>query len=327
METKQLETQAIVVSEFGAPSVLVYSTKTLPELGPNDVLVDIKAVGVNPVDTYIRAGYATKPPLPYTPGSDGSGIIEAIGSQVKSVKVGERVYLAGTLTGSYSHKAVAKESQVHHLSDNVSFSQGAGIYVPYATAFKALFLAATAKAGQVVFIHGASGGVGIAAVQIARARGLIVIGTASTKEGQDLVLKEGAHYVFNHKEEGYIEQIRELTKTIGEVDIILEMLANVNLQTDLNLIKPRGFIVIIGSRGPIEIAPRDIMSKQCFVTGVMLLVSEPHEFKEIFAALAAGFDNHTLRPIVGQELPLKDASKAHEDIIASTHTGNIVLIP
>ena len=224
--------KAILVGEFGGPEVL--KLKQVPTLQPaaGQVLVRIHAAGVNPYDTYMRAGaYARKPPLPYTPGSDGAGVVEAVGDGVKKVKQGDRVYTTHTLTGAYAEYALALEQQIHHLPAKISFSQGAGIWVPYGTAYHALNHSAKAHAAETVLIHGASGGVGIAAIQIARAMGLTILGTAGTPKGLELAKREGAHQVFDHRKSGYLEEILKATGNRG-VDIILEMLANVNLPSD-----------------------------------------------------------------------------------------------
>jgi len=257
---------------------------------------------------------------------DGAGVIKALGDGVTEYKIGDRVYFGGSVTGTYAAATIAKVSSVYLLPHNVSFSQGASLFIPYATAYRALFTKANAKPGETVFVHGASGGVGIAAVQLARAHGLTVIGTAGTEKGEELVIKEGAHHVLNHRTEGYIEAIKDLTNGKGP-DIILEMLANVNLAKDLGVIAYLGRIVVIGSRGNVEIAPRDIMHKEAVVTGVALLTALPGELRESAAALHAGLTNGSLRPVVGEELKLAEAATAHERVINSTHYGNIVLLP
>jgi len=176
--------KAIVVREFGGPEVLNLEEIPTPRPAAGQVLVRIHAAGVNPYDTYMRNGtYAIKPPLPYTPGSDGAGVVEAVGEGVNKVKPGDRVYVAKTVTGAYAEYALALESQVHPLPAKVTFAQGAGIWVPYGTAYHALHQCTRARAGEAALIHGASGGVGIAGVQIARAMGLNVFGTAGTEKG------------------------------------------------------------------------------------------------------------------------------------------------
>jgi len=289
--------------------------------------VRVHAAGVNPYDTYMRNGsYAIKPPLPYTPGSDGAGTVEAVGSGVTKVKPGDRVYIAKTVTGAYSEYTIALESQVHRLPEKVSFTQGAGVWVPYGTAYHALFHSAQAHASETVLIHGASGGVGIAGVQIARASGLTVFGTASSQKGLDLVMREGAHQVFNHSKPGYLEEIMKATGGSG-VDIVLEMLANVNLANDMKLLATNGRVIVIGNRGEITVNPRDLMSRRASVRGFTLWALTPAEETDVHAGLIAGLENGTLRPVVGKEIPLAEASRAHVEILQPGAAGKIVLIP
>jgi len=257
--------KAILVRQFGGPEALKLEEVPTPKPAAGQVLVRIHAAGVNPYDTYMRAGtYAVKPPLPYTPGSDGAGVIEAVGDGVQKVKVGDRVYTAKTVTGAYAEYALALEEQVHSLSPKISFSQGAGVWVPYGTAYHALFHSAKARASETVLVHGASGGVGSAAVQMARAMGLTVFGTAGTLKGRELVKREGAHQAFEHSKAGYADEIMKATAGRG-VDIILEMLANVNLATDLKLLAINGRVIIIGNRGEVTINPRDLMARRLWL--------------------------------------------------------------
>ena len=200
--------KAIRVREFGAPEVLRMEEVPDPRPGRGEVLVRIRAVGVNPVDTYIRSGqYAIKPPLPYTPGSDAAGDVEAVGEGVTSFRPGDRVYIYRSLTGAYAEKALCTEAQVYPLPKNVSYAQGAAIGVPYTTAYRALFHKAQARPGETLLVHGASGGVGVAAVQLGRAAGMTVVGTAGTGKGQELVAREGAHHVVDHNAPDSQEQL------------------------------------------------------------------------------------------------------------------------
>lgn len=319
--------KAIRVREFGAPEVMRLEDVPEPKAGPGQLVVRVRAAGVNPVDTYIRAGaYASKPDLPYTPGSDGAGAVEEVGEGIKSFRAGDRVYLAGSVSGSYAELALCDERQVHALPERVSFEQGAGVYVPYATAYRAIFQRARAEAGETVLVHGASGGVGVAAVQLARAAGLVVIGTGGTERGRELVRAEGAHHVLDHRAADYLEQLTALTGGRG-VDVILEMLANVNLDKDLNVLARGGRVVVIGNRGTVEINPRAAMSRDADIRGMSLLSAPPEELRSIHAALVAGLEAGTLRPVVGQELPLADAARAHAAVLEPGAYGKIVLIP
>lgn len=319
--------KAIQVHQFGGPEVLQLHEIPTPKPGPGQVLVHVHAAGVNPYDTYMRNGtYAIKPPLPYTPGSDAAGVVEAVGEGVTRVKTGARVYTARTVSGAYAEYALALESQVQPLPDKISFSQGAGVWVPYGTAFTALQHHAHARPGETLLIHGASGGVGTAAIQFARAMGMTVFGTAGTPKGLDLVKREGAHQAFDHSKPGYTDEIMKATSGRG-VDVILEVLANVNLANDLKMLAMNGRVIIIGNRGEININPRDLMARRATAKGFTLWAATETETTEIYAAIGAGLENGTLRPIVGKELPLKDAVQAHMDVLAPGAHGKIALIP
>lgn len=319
--------KAIRVEEFGGPENL--RLREVPDLKPTpgQVVVRMRAAGVNPVDTYIRAGaYPRKPALPYTPGTDGAGTVESIGAGVTRVAIGDRVYTAGSLSGTYAELSLCEERSVFRLPANASFAQGAAIHVPYGTAYRALFHRAKAQPGEVVLIHGASGGVGTAAVQLARAAGLCVIGTVGSDRGKKLALAQGAHEVLDHKAPNHFEQALTLTQGRG-LDVILEMLANVNLGRDLGILAPRGRVVVIGNRGSIEINPRDAMTRDGSILAMSLWNASPDELFSIHSALIAGLENHSLRPVIGQEIPLADAARAHVAVMQPGAYGKIVLIP
>jgi NADPH2:quinone reductase len=323
--------KAIRVHQTGGPDVMVLETAPDPIPGEGQVVVHIHAAGVNPVDVYIRAASQGRHPvLPYTPGSDGAGVIEAVGSGVEGIAVGDRVYLSGTAAGpyvgTYAEKAPCVAANVHHLPDGLSFAQGAAVNVPYATAYRALFDRARSQPGDILFVHGGSGGVGIAAIQIARAHGLTVFATAGTERGRALVADQGAHRVFDHHAPGYVADIMAATGQRG-VDVIIEMLANVNLDTDLGLLARSGRVVVVGNRGRVEIDPRQTMSRDTAILGMALTNTTPEDRVRIHAALVAGLANGALRPVVGRELPLSDAPAAHVAIMEPGAYGKIVLVP
>ncbi len=320
--------KAILVRQFGGPEVLKLEEVPTPKPAAGQVLVKIHAAGVNPADTYARTGnYAVLPSLPYTPGTDGAGVVDSIGDGVKKVKPGDRVYVAKSLSGTYAEYAVALETQVRRLPDRISFAQGAGVFIPYGTAYHAIYHQAKAHAAETVLVHGASGGVGIASVQIARALGLTVFGTAGSAKGLELAQREGAHQIFDHSKSGYQEEITKATGGRG-VDIILEMLANVNLGADLKLLAQMGRVVVIGSRGDVTITPRDLMSRRASIRAFTLWAFTEAESMEVHAGIIAGLENGTLRPVVGSEIPLKDAAQAHINVMKPSGAfGKIVLIP
>ncbi len=322
--------KAIVVHEFGEPGVLRFEDVPDPAAGPGQVLVRVRAVGVNPVETYIRKGaYARKPALPFTPGADAAGTVEAVGREVAGIAPGDRVYITGTIAGpygAYAELAVCTPTQVYPLPDAVSFEQGAGVGVPYGTAYRGLFQRAQARPGETVLVHGGSGGVGTAAIQLARAAGTVVFATAGTAEGLNLARTEGAAAVFSHAAPGYAAGMMAATGGRG-FDVILEMLANVNLNTDLGLLAPHGRVVVIGNRGTVEIDARQAMARDADIRGMILFNATAGDMLEIHAAIGAGLRSGTLRPIVGRRFPLADARLAHEAVMAPGAHGKIVLIP
>lgn len=319
--------KAIRVSEYGGPSVLKIEDVPTPQPGPNQVLVRNHAVGINPVDTYLRSNTDNRgPKLPYTPGSDAAGVVEAVGAGVTAVKAGDRVYFGGSVTGAYAEMSVCNQGQVHPLPGNASFAQGAAMNVPYATAYHALFNRGHGRAGETLLVHGASGGVGIGAVQLARAAGLTVIGTAGTERGRRLVLEQGAHHVLDHTAAGYLSEVLKLTENRG-VELVLEMLANANLEKDLGIIAMGGRVVVIGNRGTTEINARSAMNKDAAILGMALFHATPAQLAGIHAALVEGLRNGSLRPVIAQEIPLAQAPRAHEAVMAPGHSGKVVLIP
>lgn len=319
--------KAIVVREFGEPEVMKVEEVELQEPTGKQVLVKIEAAGVNPVDTYLRTGiHAHAPKLPYTPGKDAAGVVEAVGDDVTKWKASDRVYTADSLTGTYAEYSLCEERQLGQLPDNISFEQGAGVWTPYATSFRALFQKAGAKAGETVLIHGASGGVGLAAVQWAKNAGLNVIGTAGSEEGKELILKNGADQVFDHADPAHYDSINEITGG-KRVDIIVEMLANENLENDFQSLAMFGRIVVVGNRGSIQFTPRLAMTKDATIYGMSLFNSPQDKRDEIHTAIFDGLKSGSLNPFVREAIPLSDASRSHREVIEGKALGKIVLIP
>ncbi len=319
--------KAICVDRYGPPDVM--QIRERPDLlaGEGQILISVKAVGVNPVDTYIREGwYPIKKPPGYTPGFDAAGLVEQVGRGVESFRPGDRVFVCGSLTGTYAEQTLCSPKQVFALPEKVSFSHGAALGTPYGTACQALFGRADAQAGQTVLVHGASGGVGIAAVQLAASAGLTVIATAGTDKGRQLVTEQGARHALDHHDAGHFEAVKELTDGRG-VDLVLEMLANVNLDRDLDILAPGGTVVVIGSRGRIEIDPRKTMARDLNILGMSLMNASTEQRAAIYARIQAGLEAGPLSPVIGQELPLEKAPAAHRLVMESAHYGKIVLIP
>jgi NADPH:quinone reductase len=318
--------KAIRMHAFGGPDVLKLEEVPPPSTGIGQIVIDVKAAGVNPVDTYIRAGIYGPRSLPFTLGMDVAGLVAAVGAEVSAFTPGDRVYAYAPALGGYAQQVLTDASNVFPLPKNLSFSEGAAIGVPYSTAYYTLFHRGQAQADETVLIHGASGGVGTAAVQLARSRGLHVIGTASTEKGRALVKAQGAQDVLDHGAPDYLDQLMTLTGQRG-VDLIIELAAHVNLGRDLKVLAPRGRVVVVGSRGKVEIEPRDLMSRLADIRGMSIVYISKEELRSIHAALGAGLENGTLKPVIGREMPLAEAAKAHEAILEAGAHGKIVLLP
>jgi len=323
--------RAIVVRAFGGPEVLRLEEVPPPMPGEGQVRVRLSAAGVNPVETYIRSGaYARKPALPYTPGTDGAGTVEAVGPGTTGLQAGDRVFVAALLaprhTGTYAEAIAVDAGFVHPLPAHVTFAQGAALGVPYCTAYRALFQRATLRAGETVFVHGASGGVGIACLQLARAAGARVIGTAGTAVGRRLVVANGAHHALDHSVAGYLDEVVSLTGGRG-ADVIIEMLANANLERDFAALALYGRIVVVGSRGTIEFSPRLTMAREAAVLGMTLWNTPAADAAAMTAGIAAALEAGVVKPVVAMELPLAEAPRAHVEVLAPGARGKIVLVP
>lgn len=318
--------KAIRVHQFGGPEELELEEVLDRQPAAGQILVALHAAGVNPVETYIRSGsYAALPALPYTPGGEGAGFIAALGDGVPGHQIGDRVYLTGSLTGTYAEATLCNPDQVHLLPPEVSFLQGAAVGVAATTAYRALFQRGGVQKGETVLVHGASGGVGTAAVQLARGAGFRVFGTAGSEAGLAVVRKAGADEVFDHSDPHHFQAIDEATKGCG-VNLILEMLANVNLDGDLRLMAKFGRIVVVGNRGRIEINPRDAMLREVDICGMLTGHASEADRKAIHQGLSQALSEGRLDPLIGREFPLAQAAAAHEAVLAPGSCGKIILI-
>jgi NADPH2:quinone reductase len=327
--------RAVRVHRFGGPEVLVVEEIADPVPGPGQVLVRVLAAGVNPAETYVRSGaYPELPALPYTPGGDAAGLVVAAGPATEPQssphplpEPGARVYTTDTLSGAYAELALCAADQVHPLPEGLAFTQGAAVATPYTTAYRALFQRARARRGQTLLVHGASGAVGVAAVQLAVQAGLTVLATAGSDEGRALALEQGAVAAFDHHDGGHLEALVRQTPGGRGVDLIVELLANVNLGRDLPALAPHGRVVVVGSRGRVEIDARDLMNSEGAILGMRLPNARADELSEARAAVHAGLEAGWLRPVVGTQMPIEQAPAAHRAVIEGPALGKLVLVP
>ncbi len=323
------QVKAVQIEEFGGPEVLKLTEIEEPSPRENEVKVRMYATGLNPSENYTISGtYAYNvPDLPYVPGYDGAGVIEEIGPGVDNVQVGDRVYLSAFSskknTGTYAEKLVIDAKSVFPLPDHLSFNEGAALGIPVFTAYSALHQKARIKAGEVVLIHGASGAVGTMAVQIAKAAGAIVIGTSSTEKGRKTILKLGADYAIPHVTEENKNQLMEITDNKGPA-VIIEFLANVNLETDSKVIADFGRIIVVGNRGTIEFTPRNLMSNEATVTGMAFTDPSEKVMHEVQHGVRALINSQFLKPVIGQKFTLNEATEAHKHMMESSGDGRTI---
>jgi NADPH:quinone reductase len=323
--------KAIRVDSFGGPEVLKLDVIDDPVPGSGEVVIDVRAAGVNPADTYMRNGtYAIVPKLPYIPGGDAGGVVSAIGAGVREFQVGDPVFvgtaLSFDLTGCYAEKVKRKANEVLHLPAGVSFAAAVAFGVSYTTAHYSLFERGGARAGETVFIHGASGSVGTSAIQLAKRAGLKVIGSGGTAKGLELIVREGADHAVDHTKKGYLDEVKHLTGGKGP-ELILEMLANINLAADMGLAAKYGRIIVIGNRGEITINPRVAMMKELDIRGIALWNATPEQVQSMMKDILAGVAAGAIRPIIGREMSLAEAAAAHVAVLKPGAYGKIVLVP
>ncbi|XP_014664324.1 PREDICTED: quinone oxidoreductase-like [Priapulus caudatus] len=320
--------RAVQIAKFGGPELMQVVNIPVPKPAESQLLLKILSAGVNPVDTYVRSGNISKlPDLPFTIGKDGAGIVEEVGEGVNGFKKGDRVFCTMAITGTYAEYALSDDTHTFPLSRNLSYEMGAALGIPYFTAYRALMIKANAKAGDTVLVHGGSGAVGLAALQIARGKSMKILATAGTLPGMELVKKNGADHVFNHREKDYLQDMMDATDGRG-VDVILEMLANVNLEHDLKMMAYAGRIVVIGSRGNVTIAPRLTMAKESTITGMALANTSKEEWASIGKALVAGIEEGWVNPVIKHIYPLEETEEAHHEVMLSSgHLGKLLLKP
>ncbi len=315
--------KAMQIQEYGPASALALTEAPQPTPAADQVLVKVGAAGVNPVDTYIRSGtnnYTAN--FPHTPGSDGAGTITAIGSDVTEFAVGQRVYFSRNLSGSSAEYCVCATTHTYPLAGALSFEEGACVGIPYTTAHRALFGRANAKTGDKVLVHGATGAVGIATVQLALAAGMDVVASAGTEDGAKLLREQGVETVIMHNEADHLAPFQSLPTGF---DVIIEMLANHNLDQDLKALTFGGRVAVVGNRGTVEINPRDLMARDAAVFGVALANVKPAELALIAKALKPLFEKGVLKPVIRRTYELTELAQAHEDVLKSGALGNLVV--
>ncbi len=318
--------RTVIIDKYGPAESMIIRELRIPEPEKSQVLVKIYYAGVNPVDTYHRSGTnGYSPRTPFTPGLDGAGEIVKLGENVSRFTKHDRVYFTPLrIIGTYGEYCLADEDEIRLLSEELSFKEGAGLYVPYFTAYTALILRGQAKKGETLLIHGASGAVGQACMQIAKANNMKIIATAGSDPGLKLLKDLGADIVVNHKDINHMHMAKELNGN-NEIPLIIEFLANKNLQKDMEICKMNGRIIIVGNRGEITINPRLTMKKNLDIRGLSLFNATQKELNIIHEALSIGAREGWLKPGCNQIFNLENIAEAHKLAERGPSMGKILI--
>ena len=321
--------KAVTFDRVGGPEVLAYGEAPDPELRPGKVLIRNRAIGINFADTLFRQGqYLMQPKFPDVPGLETAGVVEAVGDGVDGVRPGDRVAAIGTRT--YAEYALVPAGQIIPLPESVGFEDGAAFPIQVLTAYHMLFTSHRLTEEQSVVVHSAAGGVGLAAVQLAKAAGARVIGTVSTEEKATLAKEYGADEVVNYASRDFAEETLKLTDGKG-VDLILDAVGKPTLEKGLKCLAPFGHLVVYGRAGgvPDPLNVFSLFQKSIKVSGFVLYtvsaMPDVHRkgIEASFACMAEG----KLKLLIGRTFPLADAAEAHRHMESRQSVGKLVLLP
>ncbi|HBK78876.1 MAG TPA: zinc-binding dehydrogenase [Nitrospinae bacterium] len=321
--------KAIQVHEFGGPEVMKFEEAEEPSAGPGQLLIQVRAAGVNPVDTTFRSGahpLSKSLKLPWTPGIDAAGEVIEVGEGVEGFGAGDRVFGAA-MTGSYAEKTALNGLRTARIPSNLSFEECASFPVVLYTAFNAVVVKAGIQPGQTILVHAGAGGVGSMAIQIAKAAGARVITTVSSKEKAAVAESLGADVVVNYREEDFADRCVAESGGVG-VDVVIEMVSAENFDESCRALKKGGTMVLLGAGtgksmvGSVTYPP--FYSKDIDVRGMSLFNTDavfPDMIRQVNYLLEQG----KVRALVGEEIPLAEAARAHEVLMTGKVAGKIVL--
>jgi NADPH2:quinone reductase len=318
--------KAIKISAHGDASVLKLEELPTPKPGEGQALVRLKAAGLNFIDIYMRIGRYQRP-LPFTPGLEGAGIVEAIGEGVTEVKPGDRVAYTGNI-GSYAEYNVVDAWQLIPLPDEISFEQGAAFPLQGMTAQYLLHDFYPIKAGCNVLVHAAAGGVGLLLVQWLHHLKANVIGTVSTEEKAKAAKAAGASHVINYVTQDFVEETKKLTADKG-VDYIIDGVGKTTFAKDLDAVRVYGHVCIFGSAsGPADpIAPNSLQQKSITVSGGSLFncMNSREELLKRANDVLTGIKDGWLKLKIDHVFKLGDASKAQQELEGRKTSGKVIL--
>ncbi|MDQ4123754.1 MAG: quinone oxidoreductase [Acidobacteriota bacterium] len=314
--------KAIRFHEFGVADTLRVDEIETPQHGANDVLIKTSVAGINYADIMLRQGkYFFRPPLPFVPGFEVAGTIEAVGDNVTNLQTGQRV-LAMMGGGGYAEYAVAPAARVFPILDNLDFGAATALLVQGLTA---LGLIQDLRAGQSILIHAAAGGVGSLLVQLAKGRGARVLGMASSPEKLEKVVNLGADAAINYTESDWTKQVLEATGGKG-ADLIIEMVGGEIGKRNFECLATKGTMIVYGaaSGSDFQISGVSLMGKMHIVKGYNLNLETPENIGHFSRELVQSFADGNLKVMV-TEFPLEQAAEAHRAIEGRKTTGKVVL--
>jgi NADPH2:quinone reductase len=321
--------KAIQISEVGGPEVMRLVEIPKPELRPGMVRVRIHAAGINFADNFFRQGnYVIKPKLPDTPGMEGAGVIDEVAPDVPGLKPGMRV--AGIGLKCYAEYALFHARQVIPLPDHVSFEEGAAFPIQTLTAWFMIHTCHHMTPGQIVLVHSAAGGVGVVAMQIAKAAGARVIGTVSRDAKIPIAREYGADEVINYETHDFAEEALRLTGGKG-IDLNLDAVGKPTFEKGLKCAAPFSHIILYGRAGgpPDKIDPTRLFEKAVKISGFILFTasSQTQLMKEGTESCFRLMREGKLKMVVGKTYPLEQAADAHRFMQSRQSVGKLVLIP
>lgn len=319
--------KAVVYNKQGNPDVLEVVEMTKPQVNEFEVLIEVGASGINPVDTYFRSGIRPVDSFPQIPHFDLAGTVVEVGASVNSLKVGDRVW-ASNIKGTAAQFVVAKEQQLFPLPPHLSMEEGAALAMAFMTAHLALFYRAQIKAGENVLIYGGAGAVGHAAIQLAKSAGAYTIATAGNTEKAEIAKSAGADEVIIYSEENVVEKVKEYTNEKG-LHVILDVSLSDNFENDLQMICIGGRIITVGSpkNNTPELPWRLLNFKNASLLGILLFTVPMEEQIKAGNEISRLFKEEKLQALIGKVFPFEEAAKAHEAVQSRLFNGSIVLVP
>ena len=320
--------KAMRAHQFGGPDQLKLEDAPEPQAQAGQVIIRVRAAGINPADLVRLSGRLGSLPLPYIPGTDVCGEVESLGAGVSNLKRGQRVF-GRALTGGYAEKTCLAAEEAVPLPANLSFDEGAAIPIPFYTAYHGLHNKAAMKSGESVLVSAGGGGVGVAAIQLARLAGARVITTVGSREKAERVAALGAHVAVNYKEQDFVAEVQKFTDNKG-IDVIIENVAADNLAKDFLAAALRARIVVIGTgtgkAGDASFPVFAALMKDVTMLG-MSLINAGAAITEMARVLSGLFSEGKLKAVVSKSYPLPDAPQALADLVAAKVFGKLVLTP